>query len=105
MRTIISLILIFGALNNLISQQENTKDWSKEDRKVFDAAKELYNKGLFNSAYEKYVSLKPTHADDMYLKYLTGICAIYITDKQTEAETLLNEVKAQDTKNKNIDYY
>ncbi|HWY09757.1 MAG TPA: hypothetical protein VN026_00455 [Bacteroidia bacterium] len=105
MRKIIFLILIFGAFINLKSQQDNAKNWSKEDTKAFDTAKDLYNKGLFNSAYDKYVSLRPTHSDDLYLKYLTGVCAIYITDKQTEAETLLNEVKEKDKKNKNIDYY
>ncbi len=105
MRTLISLILIIGAFYNLKSQQDDTKNWSKEDRKIFETAKDLYNKSLFNSAYEKYNSLKAAHPDDLYLKYLTGISAIYITDKQTEAETLLTEVKEKDKKNKNIDYY
>ena len=34
-----------------------------------------------------------------------GVCALYIHDKQPEAEKLLNEVKASDPASKNTDYY
>lgn len=105
MRKLLSLVLVIIALSNLKGQQDNTKSWSKEDRKVFETAKDLYNKGYYNSAYEKYTSLKANHSNDMYLKYVMGICAIYINNKQPESETLLNEVKAHDKNTKNIDYY
>lgn len=104
MRTLISLVLILGVLF-AHSQEKNTKNWPKEDQKIFEAARSLYNKGYYNSAYEKYTFLKSTHAGDMYLKFVMGVCAIYINDKQTEAETLLNEVKENDKNTKGIDYY
>lgn len=105
MRILISLFLIVGIVCNFNAQKDNTKSWPKEDRKVFETAKDLYNKGFYTSAYEKYTSLKTTHSNDLYLKYVMGICAIYINDKQTESENLLNEVKAADKNTPNIDYY
>lgn len=106
MRSIIlCLILFFGLLSDFCAQQDRTKDWLKEDRQVFNAARDLYNKGYYNSAYRKYISLKTKYESDAYLKFATGVCAIYINDKQKEAETLLNEVKAMEPNSTNIDYY
>ncbi len=105
MRTLLSFILILGVVCDFKGQKDNTKSWPKEDRKVFEIAKEHYNKGFYTSAYEKYNSLKANHSSDLYLKYVMGICAIYINDKQSESETLLTEVKANNKNFKNIDYY
>ncbi len=105
MRTLLSLLLIIGVFNSYKCQQNSTKNWPKEDQKLFATAKDLYNKGYYKSAYEKFTSLKSKHADDMHLKFVMGVCAININDKQSEAETLLTEVKAHDKNTKNIDYY
>jgi len=105
MRSILVLLLLTLALTNLKAQQNTTKNWPKEDQKKFALAKDLYNKGYYTSAFEKYTSLRATHPNDMHLKFVTGVCAIYINDKQTEAEVLLNEVKANEKDKKGIDYY
>lgn len=105
MRILITLLLFVCLITNLSGQKDNSKNWPKEDRAVFENAKALYNKSLYNSAYEKFISLKDKHPDDTYLKFVTGICGIYISDKQTESEKLLDEVKAKDKNTPNIDYY
>jgi hypothetical protein len=105
MRSLITFLLVISAFCQIKAQLDKTSKWPKEDKIVFEAAKNQYNKGYFTAAYEKYSSLKPKHADDIYLKYVMGICAIYIHDKQEESEKLLNEVKQHDAKTPNIDYY
>lgn len=104
MRTLVCFIFIISVLN-LKSQKDNSKNWPKEDRILLEAAKGLYNNGIYSSAYEKYTKLRVNHANDVYLKFLTGICAIHINKKQTEAETLLNEIKSSESDSKNVDYY
>lgn len=104
MRTAICFLLIISTLS-LSAQKDNSKDWPKEDRVLLETAKGLYNKGIYSPAYEKYTILKAKHPNDLYLKFVMGVCAIYIHNKQPEAETLLNEVKAGDPASKNIDYY
>ena len=105
MRSLITFLLILLAFCQINAQLDKTSKWPKEDKLIFESAKSQYNKGYFNAAYEKYTSLKAKHSDDIYLKYVMGICAIYINDKQEESEKLLNEVKSYDKNTKNIDYY
>lgn len=89
----------------IIAQQGNTKGWPQEDQKTFESANKLFNKKYYNAAYEKYKSLIPNHEKDVFLKFVTGVCAVHINDKLDEAELFFNEVKTQDKKNKDIDYY
>jgi hypothetical protein len=105
MRSLITFLLVLLAFCQINAQLDKTSKWPKEDKLIFESAKSQYNKGYFNAAYEKYTSLKAKHGDDIYLKYVMGICAIYINDKQEESEKLLNEVKAYDKNTRNIDYY
>lgn len=105
MKKIIYLFLLLAAFTPFLAQQGNTKGWPPEDQKTFEKANALFNKKIYGSAYEKYKSLIPSHEKDIFLKYVTGICAVYLNDKQEEAESLLNEVKAKDKKAKDIDYY
>jgi outer membrane biosynthesis protein TonB len=105
MRKVIILMFIIGSWNILISQEGSTQDWSKEDQRTFESATELFNKRYYESAYEKYVSLTPNHADDMFLKFVRGVCGVYINGKHKEAEKLLTEVKKNDPRAEGIDYY
>ncbi len=105
MKQLLTFIFVLSVFYHLNAQLDKTSKWPKEDKALFETAKSQYNKGYFNAAYEKYTSLKTKHADDIYLKYVMGICAIYINDKQEESEKLLMEVKAFDQNAKNIDYY
>lgn len=103
-KSIIAFAILF-IHSFLFSQEGSTKGWSYEDQKTFEAANKLFNKRFYFAAYEKYKSLLPNHQNDMFLKFVTGISAVYLNEKSDEAETLLNEVKAKDKKNKEIDYY
>lgn len=105
MKKIITLILLIGSFNITRSQEGSTQDWSKEDQRTFESATELFNKHYYESAYEKYVSLQPRHEDDLFLKFVRGVCAVYISGKHKEAEKLLLEVKKNNSNAENIDYY
>lgn len=105
MKKLIILILFIGSFNVTRSQEGSTQDWSKEDQKTFEAATELFNKHYYESAYEKYVSLQPNHENDLFLKFVRGVCAVYINNKHKEAEKLLTEVKKNNSNAENIDYY
>lgn len=105
MKKLIYLVLFFAFLKNSNAQDAQTKSWSAEDKKTFEAANKLFNKRFYSQAYEKYKSLFVSHENDIFLKFVTGVSAVYLNDKHDEAETLLNEVKAKDKKNKDVDYY
>ena len=105
MKKLIILILFIGSFKNINSQEGSTQDWSKEDQKTFEAATELFNKHYYESAYEKYISLQANHEKDLFLKFVRGVCAVYINNKHKEAEKLLLEVKKNNSNAENIDYY
>lgn len=105
MRSLFVLLLLIATFSNYKGQQNSTKSWPKNDQKIFEVARDLYNKGYYTSAFEKYTSLRATHPEDLHLKFVTGVCAIHINDKQTEAEALLTEVKEKQKDKKGIDYY
>lgn len=98
-------MLIIGSWNNIKCQEGSTQDWSKQDQKIFESATELFNKHYYGLAYDKYVSLEANHKDDMFLKFVRGVCAVYINGKHKEAERLLTEVKKNDPRAEGIDYY
>lgn len=105
MRKLIILILLIGNFIVAKSQEGSTQDWTSDDQKTFEAATELFNKRYYESAYEKYVSLEKNHSDDLFLKFVRGVCAVYINNKHKEAEKLLLEVKKNNSNAENIDYY
>ncbi len=105
MKKLIILILFIGSFTKINCQEGSTQDWSAQDQKTFEAATELFNKHYYESAYEKYVSLQANHENDLFLKFVRGVCAVYINNKHKEAEKLLLEVKKNNSSAENIDYY
>lgn len=105
LKKLFAFLFILFIFNNIKSQEGSTQDWSKEDQKIFESATELFNKHYYDAAYEKYVSLQPRHENDLFLKFVRGVCAVYINNKHKEAEKLLMEVKKNSPAAENIDYY
>ncbi len=83
---------------------ESTK-WPKQQQKYFESANSFYEEKLYTFAYERYDSLLKLHPNDLYLKYVTGISAIYISDKHKIAEKYLTEVKEKNKKAADLDFY
>lgn len=78
---------------------------NREDQKQFESGKLLMEERLHSLAYEHFNKLLVRHPRDLYIKYLTGICGIYINSKHEEAFNYLSEVKLQNPKAADIDYY
>jgi len=104
MKKLFTFLILLSTFNTINSQEGSTQDWSKEDQKIFESATELFNKHYYDAAYEKYLSLHSRHENDLFLKFVRGVCAVYINNKHKEAEKLLKEVKKNSLVPENIEY-
>ncbi len=104
-KKLLIVLLIITCFNVTKGQEINTSGWSKEDQKIFETANKLFNKKYYESAYEKYAALQTNHEKDLFLKFVRGVCGVYITNKHKEAERLLSDVKKNDKKAEGVDYY
>ncbi|MES2131072.1 MAG: hypothetical protein V4506_01915 [Bacteroidota bacterium] len=103
----LTFILFFIYFGKVVLAQEsvNYTNWTKEDQKIFEHSMELFDDKNFAVAYDGFEKLLNSHSQDYSLKYLTGICGIYRSDKHSEAQNLLNDVYKKNKKAANIDFY
>ncbi|MGZ4037473.1 MAG: hypothetical protein ACXVPQ_06565, partial [Bacteroidia bacterium] len=94
------VVLIFGT--SLFAQNPEA---TKDEKKIFESGKGLYEEKLYSLAYERFKFVLEKHPDDLYVRYLTGICGVFISDKHDEALAYLTEVKEKNKKAADIDYY
>jgi Tol biopolymer transport system component len=87
-----------------VAQRPDSK-FNEDEQKFFESANGLFEEKLYDLAYERYKNLLDAHTDDTYLKYLVGICGIYVSDKHDEALILLSEVREKNKKAADLDYY
>jgi tetratricopeptide (TPR) repeat protein len=101
-----SLLIIFlsSTCFNLQAQSDAVFT-NREEQKIVESGKSLLDEKLYSLAYEHFSKLLATHPKDLYLKYLCGICGIFINTKHDEAMTYFNEVKDKNPKAANLDYY
>ncbi|MCA0431321.1 MAG: hypothetical protein LCH32_12550 [Bacteroidetes bacterium] len=99
------LLFICCLITKLNAQEIDVASWPRAQQKYFESANAFYEEKLYPFAYERYDSLLKLHPNDLYLKYLTGICAIYVSDKHKVAEVYLNTVKERNKKAADLDYY
>ena len=92
------LLFICCLITKLNAQEIDVASWPRAQQKYFESANAFYEEKLYPFAYERYDSLLKLHPNDLYLKYLTGICAIYVSDKHKVAEVYLNTVKERNKK-------
>lgn len=104
-KLIISAFIFLSSVLLINAQEIDVSKWPRPQQKYFESANVFYEEKLYAFAYERYDSLLRLHPNDLYLKYLTGICAIYISDKHKVAEKYLNDVKIRDKKAIDLDYY
>ncbi len=98
---ILVLILNFGFI---FGQRPDSK-FNEDEQKIFESGNGLFEEKLYTLAYERFKNLLEAHPDDLYLKYLVGICGVYVSDKHDEALILLSEVKIKNKKAADLDYY
>ncbi len=99
-------ILILCTLTfSFLAQESGVDNWPREDKKLFESGQSLFEDKLYGLAYDRFSELSKKHPEDIYVKYYTGICGIFISDKHDEAKTILNVVYSKDKKVPDIDFY
>jgi tetratricopeptide (TPR) repeat protein len=100
------LLFLFCSLFALTIQSQKGGSYKNNDeQKLFESGKGLFEEHLYPLAYDHFKKVADKHPDDLYLKYLMGICNIFISDKHEEAMTLLTEVQQKNKKAADLDYY
>ena len=104
MKKIFLLLLLAMPATTLFSQKDGIYKDAGEQR-LFDSGKNLFEEKMYQVAYEHFSELLVKHPDDQYLKYLTGICGVFISSKHDEGMAYLLETKAKNPKVADLDYY
>lgn len=102
-----SILILCIAIKGLsLSSQERAQPIrSREDQKLFESGQAFFQEKLYGLAYERFSALSAKFPDDSYVKYLTGICGVFITDKREASKDILDEIYAQNKKTPDIEYY
>src|SRR4051812_43219410 len=101
----LALIIMLAMLGGFAFSQKSGIYKISGEQRLFNSGKGLFEEKLYAMAYERFSVLLTKYPDDEYLKYLIGICGIYISDKHDESLALLNNVKIKNPKVADLDYY
>ncbi len=67
---------------------------SKEDKKKYEQADELFQTEKYLKALDIYKELMASYPEDLYFKYRAGVCYLYKPDEREKAIPLLETVEA-----------
>ena len=95
----ITLFVLLIVQCGLFAQSLNTKKWRKTEKDSMEKAQSFYDDNLRFLALPIFLNLQTNHPDEVYLQYITGICALERADVHPKALDLL--LKAYE-KNKKI---
>jgi hypothetical protein len=101
---ILTLCLAIKVLS-LSSQGSVQPTRSREDQKLFESGQAFYQEKLYVLAYERFSALSKKFPDDGYVKYLTGICGIFITGEREASKDILEEIYSNNKKTPDIEFY
>ena len=100
----IFFILLTITFSVSVFAQTNTRKWRKTEQDSMQRALLLFDESLFAQALPIYEAIYKNHPKEEYLKYCYGKCALYRSDKQEDAYTLLSEIYAKNKKVVDIEY-
>ena len=63
------------------AQEGTNVNRNNDEKKIFESGQSLFDDRLYELAYERFSLLSKKHPDDSYVKYLAGVCCIFISDK------------------------
>lgn len=93
-----TLTLTTAAQNKL-----NTKKWRASERDSMERAHVLFEEENYTIALPIYEQLLKSHPNELYLKYMNGLCGLYRSDKHADALTYLTEVYEKNKKTTDIE--
>lgn len=105
MRKMLLLCFCFAGLAAAFGQDKmNTNKWRKSERDSMSRGQLLYEEQNFLMALPIFEKLMLNHPNENYLKYVTGMCGLYRSDKHEQALQLLTEVYEKNRKIAEIEF-
>ncbi len=105
LKKILPFFIVFLFNTNCFAQKQDLSKLSKEEKKEFEIANALFIDKQYTAACPHLKPILAAHTDDLNLKYMVGVCGIYVHNIHEEALSYLEEVKSKNPKTKNIDLY
>jgi tetratricopeptide (TPR) repeat protein len=99
-----SLIFLFLSSGIFAQNKMNTSKWRKTERDSMERAYLLYEEGNYTIAIPIFEALLKSHPDELYLKYMNGLCGLYRSDKHGDALVFLSEVYEKNKKTSDIEF-
>jgi len=103
MKKIIPFLLLFS-FSGLFSQNLNTKKWRKTEKDSMQNAQAFYDDNLKLLSLPIFLILQSNHPEEVYLQYITGLCALERSDVHGLALELLQKAYNKNKKIPDIDY-
>ena len=104
MKKSILIIILLVFVTTLYSQDKmKVNKWRKTERDSMEHAQLLFDEGNFTVALPIFESILNNHPKELYLKYVTGLCGLYRSDKHDDALRLLTEVYEKNKKTNEIE--
>jgi tetratricopeptide (TPR) repeat protein len=97
------VVLLVLSISNIYSQK--THKWRNSEIDSITVAQVMYDDQNYIIALPFFSALQQNHPDDMYLKYVTGVCCLFQIGQFEKSLNLLLEVYAKNKKADDIEYY
>lgn len=99
MRKSVIIILLFIFATSVYSQDKmKVGKWRKTERDSMESAQHLFDEDNYLMALPIFETLLNNHPKELYLKYVSGLCGLYRSDKHDDALRLLSEVYNKNNK-------
>ena len=106
MKKIVLLMLSLVYSTSIYPQAEmKIKYWRSTEVDSLGIAQAMFEDQNFVLALPIYDNLQQQHPYELYLKYVTGICGLYRSDKYEQSMNFLKEVYEKRSSAENIEYY
>lgn len=105
MKKLLLMVLLVLFISAAYSQEMKTRNWRKSQLDSLASAEMMFEDQNFVAASSIYDQIQQEHPTEMYLKYKTGICALFRSDMHLKALTFLTEVYAKNHNAEDIQYY
>jgi hypothetical protein len=99
-------IILFATIcaqYGLLAQNLNTKKWRKTEKDSMEKAQLFYDDNLRMLALPIFLTIQKHHPDEVYLQYITGVCALERSDVHGKALELLQKAYEKSKKIQDID--
>jgi hypothetical protein len=106
MKTKLLLMILMLVTSSIYSQKTTTKTkWRSTETDTLAVAQAMFDDQNFVMAYPYLNQLQKNHPEEPFLKYLTGISALFKGDTHEQGLTFLLDVYADNKRAEDIEFY